>query len=315
MYKFVENLRSKIKNLKPLTKGISIGIIVIAFYTILFAFSSETTNQVGSLNTSRNNNVSEQTISNSETTEQVNTNSTNTSVSDDNTNTSNTKLYKVIRVVDGDTLIIDYNGTEERVRLIGVDTPESVHPNEEKNTEFGKKASEFSKNYLENKEVTLEFDVQERDQYGRLLAYVYLNNVMYNKTLLQEGYAKIATYPPNVKYVDDFTAIQEEARNNKKGLWGYETTSNTSKASPKTSSSNTTNSKNSTTTNTTTTSTVDSDSNNSGNIEYNGQTVYKSKTGSKYHYSPTCSNMKNPTEITLEEAENLGLEPCKNCVL
>ena len=309
MYKFVENLRSKIKNLKPLTKGISIGIIVIAFYTILFAFSSETTNQVGSLNTTRNNNVNEQTISNSETTEQVNTNSTNTSVSDDNTNTFNTKLYKVIRVVDGDTLIIDYNGTEERVRLIGVDTPESVHPNEEKNTKFGKKASEFSKNYLENKEVTLEFDVQERDQYGRLLAYVYLNNVMYNKTLLQEGYAKIATYPPNVKYVDDFTAIQEEARNNKKGLWGYETTSNTSKASPKTSSSNTT------TTNTTTTSTVDSDSNNSGNIEYNGQTVYKSKTGSKYHYSPTCSNMKNPTEITLEEAENLGLEPCKNCVL
>ena len=301
MYKFIENLRAKIKNLKPVTKGILIAIIVIAFYTILFSFSSENTNDVNSLNTDIDNNMSEQTISNSETTEQIN----NTSIADNNADTSSisTKLYKVIRVVDGDTIVIDYNGTEEKVRLIGVDTPESVHPDEEKNTEFGEKASEFSKNYLENKEITLEFDVQERDQYGRLLAYVYLDNVMYNKTLLQEGYAKIATYPPNVKYVDDFTAIQEEARNNKKGLWGYEATSSASNSSQTTSSTDTTNSNSSST------------SDNSENIEYNGQTVYRSKTGSKYHYSPTCSNMKNPTEITLEEAENLGLEPCKKCVL
>ena len=301
MYKFIENLKAKIKNLKPVTKGILIAIIVIAFYTILFSFSSENTNDVNSLNTDIDNNMSDQTISNSETTEQIN----NTSIADNNADTSSisTKLYKVIRVVDGDTIVIDYNGTEEKVRLIGVDTPESVHPDEEKNTEFGEKASEFSKNYLENKEITLEFDVQERDQYGRLLAYVYLDNVMYNKTLLQEGYAKIATYPPNVKYVDDFTAIQEEARNNKKGLWGYETTSSASNSSQTTSSTDTTNSNSSST------------SDNSENIEYNGQTVYRSKTGSKYHYSPTCSNMKNPTEITLEEAENLGLEPCKKCVL
>ena len=132
------------------------------------------------------------------------------------------ELYKVVRVVDGDTLIIDYNGTEERVRLIGVDTPESVHPDKEKNTEFGTTASNFSKDLLTDKYVKIELDVQERDQYGRLLAYIYLDDVMVNKLLLQEGYAKVATYPPNVKYVDDFTAIQEEARNNKKGLWGLE---------------------------------------------------------------------------------------------
>lgn len=130
--------------------------------------------------------------------------------------------YKVTRVVDGDTIIIDYNGKEERVRLIGVDTPESVHPNAEKNTEFGKTASNFTKQYLENKYVKIELDVQERDKYGRLLSYVYLDDVMYNKILLQEGYAKIATYPPNVKYVNDFTEIQKEAQSNKKGLWGLE---------------------------------------------------------------------------------------------
>lgn len=145
----------------------------------------------------------------------------NASTSDNPSNISS-ELYKVVRVVDGDTIIIDYNGTEERVRLIGVDTPESVHPDKEKNTEFGTTASNFSKELLTDKYVKIELDVQERDQYGRILAYVYLNDVMVNKTLLQEGYAKVATYPPNVKYVDDFTSIQEEARNNKKGLWGLE---------------------------------------------------------------------------------------------
>lgn len=122
---------------------------------------------------------------------------------------SQANLYKVIRVVDGDTIVIDYNGIEEKVRLIGVDTPESVHPDSSKNTEAGITASEYTKALLTDKSVSLEFDVQERDTYGRLLAYVYLDGKMVNKTLLEEGYANIATYPPNVKYVDDFTAIIE----------------------------------------------------------------------------------------------------------
>lgn len=127
--------------------------------------------------------------------------------------------YKVTRVVDGDTIIVDFNGKEERVRLIGVDTPESVHPDKSKNVPEGEIASKFTKEKIEGKEVALEFDVQERDHYGRLLAYVWFGGTMFNKTLLQEGYAQIATYPPNVKYVDDFTKIQEEARENNKGLW------------------------------------------------------------------------------------------------
>lgn len=134
---------------------------------------------------------------------------------------SSQTTYKIVRIVDGDTLIIDYNGVEERVRLIGVDTPESVHPDATKNSEFGKIASDFSKKYLDGKEVTLELDVQERDKYGRILAYMYVGGQMYNKILLQEGMAKVATYPPNVRYVDDFKALEKTAREGNKGLWAY----------------------------------------------------------------------------------------------
>lgn len=130
--------------------------------------------------------------------------------------------YSVVRVVDGDTIIVDIDGTEERVRFIGVDTPESVHPDQSKNVEYGEIASEFTKSKLEDQEVTLEYDAQERDRYGRVLAYVYLDGEMFNKTLLEEGHAKVATYPPNVRYVEDFTALQEQARKEKKGVWAYD---------------------------------------------------------------------------------------------
>lgn len=116
--------------------------------------------------------------------------------------------YSVVRVVDGDTFVIDRNGTEEKVRLIGVDTPESVHPDAAKNTDAGKSASEHTQELLTGKSVYLEFDVQERDKYGRLLAYVYLDGEMLNERLLEEGYAVLATYPPNVKYLD---RLQETA--------------------------------------------------------------------------------------------------------
>lgn len=127
--------------------------------------------------------------------------------------------YPVVRVVDGDTIILDMDGTEERVRLIGIDTPESVHPDASRNVPYGKIASAFTKEQLEGKTVTVEYDVQERDKYGRILAYVYLDGKMFNETLLEEGHAKVATYPPNVKYVEDFTALQEQAREEKKGVW------------------------------------------------------------------------------------------------
>lgn len=124
----------------------------------------------------------------------------------------NSDQYRVVRVVDGDTLILDIDNKEERVRLIGVDTPESVHPDASKNVKAGKIASDFTKSRLEGEYVELEFDVQERDRYGRILAYVWHEGEMFNKLLLKEGYAQVATFPPNVKYVEEFTQLEKEAR-------------------------------------------------------------------------------------------------------
>lgn len=139
---------------------------------------------------------------------------------------------QVVRVVDGDTLVVKIAGTEQRVRLILVDTPESVHPDERKNTEYGKLASAFTVSQIkEGQTLYLQKDVSETDKYGRLLRYAWLEqptNVedeaeirskMYNAKLLLEGYAQISTYPPDVKYVDLFTQFQREARENHKGLW------------------------------------------------------------------------------------------------
>lgn len=132
--------------------------------------------------------------------------------------------YKVLRVIDGDTIEIDMNGKAEKVRLIGVNTPESVHPDESKNVPFGKVASDFTKAALEGKNIVLEYDVTPRDKYGRILAYVWIDGKMFNKILLENGMAEVKTYPPDVKYVEDFTRLQETARFSKVGIWAdYDT--------------------------------------------------------------------------------------------
>lgn len=125
----------------------------------------------------------------------------------------------VERVVDGDTFVL---AGGERVRLIGVDTPETVKPGTAVQP-YGKEASEFSKKMLTGKKVRLVFDVSEKDRYGRLLAYVYLEDgTFYNELLLQEGYAQVMTVPPNVKYADHFVEVQRKARKANKGLWGLD---------------------------------------------------------------------------------------------
>lgn len=123
----------------------------------------------------------------------------------------------VKRVVDGDTFETE---TGEKVRLIGVDTPESVKPNSPVEP-YGKEASAFTKKMLEGKKVRLEYDVAPKDKYGRTLAYVYLEDgTFYNERLLLEGYAQVLTVPPNVKYADRLLAAQKKAREEGKGLWG-----------------------------------------------------------------------------------------------
>lgn len=128
-------------------------------------------------------------------------------------------MVDVLRVVDGDTIEVMYQGKKESVRLIGVDTPETVHPSKPVQP-YGPEASAFTKARLGGQRVGLEFDVEQRDQYGRLLAYVWLGDQMFNQVLVQEGYAQVATFPPNVKYVDLFTQLQREAREANRGLWG-----------------------------------------------------------------------------------------------
>lgn len=129
----------------------------------------------------------------------------------------------VTRVTDGDTIEVQLAGGQvEKIRMIGVDTPETVHPTKGEQP-FGRAASDFTKTTLTGQQVYLEVDVEERDRYGRLLAYVYLpNGTMYNAILADEGYAQMATYPPNVRYVTVFKALQADARAGARGLWGLE---------------------------------------------------------------------------------------------
>lgn len=126
--------------------------------------------------------------------------------------------YQCTRVIDGDTIVVKIADKEERVRLIGVDTPETVHPNKPVEY-FGKEASEFTKRMVEGKNVKLEYDWQKRDKYKRLLAYVYLEDGTFlNAEIIKQGYGFAYTRFP-FKYLDEFRKYEREARESNKGLW------------------------------------------------------------------------------------------------
>ena len=146
---------------------------------------------------------------------------------------------KIERVVDGDTAIVSFifdDGSKylkERVRFLGVDTPETVHPNKPVQY-YGPEASNFTKSQLSDKIVWLQTDVGVKDRYDRMLAYVWtsepskkdLDNEdairakMFNATLLLDGYAQLMTVQPNSRYANIFVHFQREAREAKRGLWG-----------------------------------------------------------------------------------------------
>lgn len=109
-------------------------------------------------------------------------------------------LYEVVRVVDGDTVILNIDGQKMRVRLIGIDTPESVAEDKSRNVKEGKIASEYTKNLLENEKVRVEFDEEKQDVYERKLGYLFLNDEFINEKLLKEGMAKLYTKTTNQKY-------------------------------------------------------------------------------------------------------------------
>ena len=125
---------------------------------------------------------------------------------------------EVTRVIDGDTIEVNIEGHLYKVRYIGIDTPETVHP--AKPVEyFGKEASEKNRELVEGKTVRLEKDVSETDKYGRLLRYVWVDDVMANAELVRLGYAQVSTYPPDVKYQALFLQLQREAEEAGLGLW------------------------------------------------------------------------------------------------
>ncbi|HRY82708.1 MAG TPA: thermonuclease family protein [Candidatus Moranbacteria bacterium] len=123
--------------------------------------------------------------------------------------------YKVLRVIDGDTIEIEGG---ERVRYIGIDTPE-VGANGKADECYAQKAKEKNQELVLGKNVELRKDVSDRDQYGRLLRYVFVDGLSINIELVRLGLAKVASFPPDVRYQDEITSAQSEAREKKSGLW------------------------------------------------------------------------------------------------
>jgi micrococcal nuclease len=134
---------------------------------------------------------------------------------------------KVLEVIDGDTIRLSGGSL---LRYIGLDTPEVrtkqggrfVYDPEP----FSLEATEYNRQLVEGKSVRIEFDIETQDKYGRLLGYCFVDDTFVNAKLIEEGFAVIYTFPPNVKYVDEFRKLQNEARNDQRGLWGIYTLEN-----------------------------------------------------------------------------------------
>lgn len=124
-------------------------------------------------------------------------------------------LAKVIRVIDGDTIEIEGG---ERVRYIGIDTPETMDPRKPIQC-FGVQASRKNKELVEGRKVRLERDIADRDKYNRLLRYVWVGDIFVNLELVKQGFAYSYSYPPDIKYQDQFIRAQEESKKANVGLW------------------------------------------------------------------------------------------------
>ena len=134
-----------------------------------------------------------------------------------------TETALVVRIVDGDTIVVRLGGQDRRLRYIGVNTPETVKPNSPVEW-FGREASEANRALVDGRTVVLEKDVSDTDRFGRLLRYVWLVDgdrwTMVDLELVARGFAQVETDPPDVRYADRFRAAQQRARETGIGLWG-----------------------------------------------------------------------------------------------
>jgi micrococcal nuclease len=130
--------------------------------------------------------------------------------------------YQAIRIVDGDTIVIKYNGKIEKVRMLCVNTPESVHPDKKQNIPMGKVASKYTQKKLTGKYVDLEFEIKKlRGNYGRLLAYVFVDGNNLNLDLVRQGLSPYYTkYGKSEKYDVEFRVAEKQARKEKLNIWG-----------------------------------------------------------------------------------------------
>lgn len=189
--------------------------------------------------------------------------------------------YKVIRVIDGDTVKIDYNGKATNVRLIGVDTPETVHPSKPVEA-YGKEASNFTRNLLRGESVYLRFDINKTDKYGRLLAYLYRapDGLFVNLEIVRQGYGHAYTQF-SFKHMELFRYYGNRARTAGKGLYGVPQARVTSLSEASTA------------------------------VESEGE-VYVTRTGKKYHREGCSSLRRSKIPISLSEAKQ-RYGPCGRC--
>ncbi len=191
--------------------------------------------------------------------------------------------YKVIRVIDGDTVNIDYNGNATNVRLIGVNTPETVHPSKSVEA-YGKEASNFIKNLLQGESVYLRFDTDRRDNFDRLMAYLYRapDGLFVNLEIVRQGYGHVYTEAP-FKHLELFRYYENRARTAGKGVYGSsQPNGEAGEISPATESDGT-------------------------------DKIFVTRTGKKYHREGCSSLSRSKLPISLEEAKKRNFVPCGRC--
>lgn len=189
--------------------------------------------------------------------------------------------YRVLEVIDGDTIAVEISGSREKVRLIGVDTPETVHPNRIVER-FGPEASRFVEGLLAGERVRLVLEPAglTHDKYGRALAYVYRasDELFVNAEIIRLGYGHVYTRFP-FQHMEEFRALEREAREAERGLWGD--------APPPATTAGATGAR--------------------------GGAVYVTPAGKRYHLRECRHLSADATRITQSEAEARGLEPCATC--
>ena len=127
---------------------------------------------------------------------------------------------RVTQVIDGDTISVRFSdGHEETIRLLGIDTPETHHPNKPVEC-FGPEAEQFTRSQLDGRSIELEYDVERKDKYGRTLAYIYVRRERFNDQLVRRGFARILNISPNTKYASELLGHELRAKKSGEGLWG-----------------------------------------------------------------------------------------------